>query len=318
MRAPDTAGHHPARAGGAVRGASGARARLAREVLEHYPRWLFPAPGVLALVALMVFPSGFNLYISLNEWFAASATPPQFVFLDNYLRLLTEDDAFPAAVARTLYFTAAAVGLQLVLGLGIALLLHREFGGRGAARALIMLPMMATPAAIALVWVLIYHPTLGVLNYVLALVGIPAQEWLGRSDLVIPSLVAVDTWQYTPFVALVCLAGLTALPVEPFESARIDGAGPWQVFRYVTLPLLRPTLVVAILFRIIDSLKVFDTIYIMTQGGPGRASETLNLYAFRTAFEYFHVGYGAAVSITLIAMVFVASAALIRLRRAGA
>lgn len=272
----------------------------------------------MALLAIMVFPSLFNFYISLNEWFAASAARPQFVLFDNYVRLLTEDDAFPAAVARTLYFTGLAVALQLALGLGIALLLHREFGGQSLARALIMLPMMATPAAIALVWVLIYHPTLGVLNYALSRVGIPPQEWLGRSDLVIPSLVAVDTWQYTPFVTLVLLAGLAALPLEPFESARIDGAGPWQVFRYVTLPLLRPTLVVAALFHVIDSLKVFDTIYIMTQGGPGRASETLNLYAFQTAFEYFHVGYGAAISITLIGLVFLVSGVLIRLRRAEA
>jgi multiple sugar transport system permease protein len=278
-------------------------------LLERFPDIFFPAPAVVALLAIMVFPSFFNLYISLNEWFAASASPPEFVLFDNYIRLFTEDEAFPAAIGRTLYFTVLAVGAQMLLGLGIALVLHREFRGQNLARSVFMLPMMATPAAIALVWVLIYHPTLGVINYLLSVLGISPQEWLSKSHLAIPSLALVDTWQYTPFVTMVLLAGLAAMPLEPFESARIDGAGSWQMFRYITLPLLRPTIVV------IDSLKVFDTIYVMTQGGPGRASETLNLYAFRTAFEYFHVGYAASISLTLIALVFVVSAAIFRAGR---
>jgi multiple sugar transport system permease protein len=263
----------------------------------------------------MVFPSFFNLYISLNEWFATSASPPEFVLFDNYIRLFMEDDVFPAAIAKTLYFTALAVGAEMLLGLGIALVLHREFRGQSLVRSAFMLPMMATPAAIALVWVLIYHPTLGVMNYLLSMLGISPQEWLAKSYMVIPSLALVDIWQYTPFVTMVLLAGLIAMPLEPFESAHIDGAGPWQVFWYITLPLLRPTLMVAALFRIIDSLKVFDTIFVMTQGGPGRASETLNLYAFRTAFEYFHVGYAASISLTLIVLVFVVSAAILRAGR---
>lgn len=284
-------------------------------LLERYPHWIFPAPGVLVLCAIMVFPSLFNLYISLHEWFAASAARPEFVGLENYLRILTEDDVFPAAVGLTLSFTLLAVGAELLLGLGVALILHREFRGQSLARAAFLLPMMATPAAIGLVWVLIYHPTLGVLNYLLYLGNIPPQEWLADSRLVIPSLAIVDVWQYTPFVTMVVLAGLAAIPLEPFESARIDGAGSWQLFRYITLPMLRPTLVVAALFRVIDSLKVFDTIYVMTQGGPGRASETLNLYAFRTAFEYFHVGYAAALSAILIALVVFVSVILMWLRR---
>ncbi len=286
-------------------------------LLDRYPHLIFPAPSVAALLAVMVFPSLFNLYISLTEWFAASAARPEFVGLANYVRLVTEDEVFPAAIGRTLYFTLLAVGSQILLGLGIALVLHREFRGQALVRSAFLLPTMATPTAIALVWVLIYHPTLGVLNYTLTVVGLAPQEWLARSQLVIPSLALVDTWQYTPFVALVLVAGLAAMPLEPFESARVDGAGPWQVFWYITLPLLRPTLVVAALFRVIDSLKVFDTIYVMTQGGPGRASETLNLYAFRTAFEYFHVGYGASLSLSLVLLVFLVSAALVRLRRAG-
>ena len=285
------------------------------DLLDRSPQIFFPAPAVVALLAIMVFPSFFNLYISLNEWFATSASPPEFVLFDNYIRLFTEDDVFPAAIGKTLYFTALAVGAEMLLGLGIALVLHREFRGQNLARSAFMLPMMATPAAIALVWVLIYHPTLGVMNYLLYLLGISPQEWLSKSYMVIPSLALVDTWQYTPFVTMVLLAGLIAMPLEPFESARIDGAGPWQMFWYITLPLLRPTLMVAALFRIIDSLKVFDTIYVMTQGGPGRASETLNLYAFRTAFEYFHVGYAASISLTLIVLVFVVSAAILRAGR---
>ena len=305
----DNAGGHPA---------DPPKARIAAGqpgLLERTPHIFFPAPAVVALLAIMVFPSFFNLYISLNEWFATSASPPEFVLFDNYIRLFMEDDVFPAAIAKTLYFTALAVGAEMLLGLGIALVLHREFRGQSLVRSAFMLPMMATPAAIALVWVLIYHPTLGVMNYLLSMLGISPQEWLAKSYMVIPSLALVDIWQYTPFVTMVLLAGLIAMPLEPFESAHIDGAGPWQVFWYITLPLLRPTLMVAALFRIIDSLKVFDTIFVMTQGGPGRASETLNLYAFRTAFEYFHVGYAASISLTLIVLVFVVSAAILRAGR---
>jgi multiple sugar transport system permease protein len=276
---------------------------------------LFPAPAVLVLVGIMVFPSLFNIYMSLHQWFATSAAKPEFIGLKNFAELYLRDENFLDSIWRTFYFTAFAVIVEMVLGLAIALLLNRKLKGHKIIRTLFMLPMMATPTAMALIWVLMYNPTLGVLNFLLSLLGVPPQEWLSNLHLVIPALALVDIWQYTPFVTLILLAGLATIPVEPLESARIDGASPWQVVWHIILPLLRPTMMVAALFRVIDTLKTFDTIYVMTQGGPGRASQTINLFAFQTAFEYFHIGYASAVSLSLIALVFMVSGVLIRLRR---
>jgi multiple sugar transport system permease protein len=270
---------------------------------------------VLALAGIMVFPSLFNIYMSLHEWFATGNTQPKYVGIKNFTELILRDPQFLNALWRTVYFTGFAVCIELMLGLAIALLLNRELAGHRIIRTLFMLPMMATPTAMALIWVLMYNPNLGVLNYLLELVGVPPQEWLANLYLVIPALGLVDIWQYTPFVTLILLAGLATIPAEPLESARIDGATPWQVFWHIILPLLRPTLIVAALFRVIDTLKTFDTIYVMTQGGPARASQTINQYAFQTAFEYFHVGYAAAISLALIILVFAVSGALIRFRR---
>lgn len=283
--------------------------------IDRNARWLFPAPAVLVLTGLMVFPIGYNIYMSLHQWFASSVVGPRFVGVANFIEILTGDLSFREAVVRTLYFTVLCVGLQLFLGTAIALVLNREFAGQGAVRTLLMLPMIATPAAMALIWVMMYHPTLGVLNYLLSLIGIPPQVWLANPGLVIPALAIVDTWEYTPFVALILLAGLASAPIEPLECARIDGANWWQVVWHISLPLLRPAIVVAALFRTIDSLKMFDIIFVMTYGGPGRASETLNLLTYKTAFEYYQLGYASALSLALVVLVAGVSLALVALRK---
>lgn len=289
--------------------------RRVAAMAECHAAWVFPAPALLALIALAGLPMLFNVYLSLQEWFVSGQI--RFAGLENFRRIFLEDEAFREAAARTVYFTALAVSAQLVLGMAIALLLHREFRGRRVLRAVFVLPMVTTPVAAGMVWVLLYHSTLGPLNYVLTSLALPAVEWLSDERVVLPALALVDTWQYTPFVVVILLAGLASLPGEPFESARIDGANWVQTFWYLTLPLLRPTIMVAVLFRSIDSLKNFDVIYVMTQGGPGRASETMNLYNFRVGFEYFHLGYAAALALVLTLLVLATSALILRSRRAA-
>ena len=159
------------------------------------------------------------------------------------------------------------------------------------------MPMMATPVAIALVWTMMFHPQLGVLNYLLSLVGLPPQLWVFHPATVIPSLVLVETWQWTPLVMLIVLGGLAAIPTEPYESAQIDGASVWQMFRYITLPLITPFLFIAGMIRMIDAVKSFDIIFAITQGGPGSASETINLYLYSVAFIYYDLGYGSAIAV---------------------
>jgi multiple sugar transport system permease protein len=175
--------------------------------------------------------------------------------------------------------------------------------------------MMATPVAIALVWTMMFHPQLGVLNYLLSLVGLPPQLWVFHPATVIPSLVLVETWQWTPLVMLIVLGGLAAIPAEPYESAQIDGAGVWQMFRYITLPLVMPFLFIAGMIRMIDAVKSFDIIFAITQGGPGSASETINLYLYSVAFIYYDLGYGSAIAVVFFILIVVLAAVLLYLRQ---
>lgn len=284
------------------------------EFLDRHFFRLLPLPAALGIGLLILFPLAFNLYMSLQAWFVSSATPPEFVGLRNFAEILGKDTRFWNSLWITVQFTGIGVFLELALGLAIALYLHRDFVGRGVVRTVLLLPMVSTPAAIALIWVVMFNPSLGVLNHLLSLVGVKPLLWLGHPATALPSLIFMDVWKWTPFMVLILHAGLQSLPTTPFEAARIDGAAGWQLFRYVTLPLLRPSIAVALIFRTMDSLKTFDTIYVMTEGGPNNASEVLNVYAFQVGFKYFHMGYASALAVVLLVVVFGVNLLLIRAR----
>ncbi len=283
--------------------------------VEQHPVLVFTLPAATVVFVLMVFPVFYTVYMSLHSWFASSLTVPEFIGLQNFKRAFTQDERFRNAIWLTLYFTALATALQLVLGVSLALLLNRPFRGKGFFRSIFLLPMVATPVAIALVWMMMYNPTLGVMNYLVGLVGLGPYTWVSDVRFVIPALAVVDTWEWTPLITLITLAGLATLPLEPYESALIDGATPAQMFWRITLPLLRPTIIVALLFRSIDCLKTFDIIYVMTAGGPGFASETLNVYTFQVGLFYFHIGYACSLLVILFALVLGVSLVLIKVRR---
>ena len=302
-------------AGAAEAGPPGTIQRLSAFVDRRLPL-LFPLPAVLFVLVLMVFPIVYNLRLSLTEWSMSAVRPPAHVGLRNYTTFLFDDPRFWPAVWRTFYFTVLAVGIETILGVTIALLLNREFKARGAVRTLLLLPVVATPVAVGLMWLLLFEPTIGFINYVLSRLGLPPQPWLASAGQVIPSLVLVDVWQWTPMMVLLVMAGLATLPSDPFEAAVVDGATPLQILTRVTLPLLRPTVVAAIMLRAIDALKTFDIIYTMTQGGPGFASETLNVYAFTTAFLYFRMGSAASLLVLFFVLVLAVTVLLARLRKA--
>jgi multiple sugar transport system permease protein len=285
--------------------------------IEQHPVLLFTLPAVVVVFVLMVFPVFYTLYMSLHSWFASSLTRPEFIGLQNFKRAFVQDERFRNAIWLTIYFTALATAMQLVLGVSLALLLNRPFRGKGFFRSIFLLPMVATPVAIALVWMMMYNPTLGVMNYLVGLVGLGPYKWASDVRIVIPALAVVDTWEWTPLITLITLAGLATLPLEPYESALIDGATPAQMFWRITLPLLRPTIIVALLFRSIDCLKTFDIIYVMTGGGPGFASETLNVYTFQVGLFYFHIGYASSLLVILFALVLGVSLILIKVRRSA-
>jgi multiple sugar transport system permease protein len=277
---------------------------------------LLLAPALVAIVAVMGFPLVYLCYMSLHKWSLIGYAAPAFVGTSNFTALIG-DERFTQSLFRTLYFTALGLATNLPAGLGVALLLNQDFFGRGFLRALLIFPMVATPVAMGLVWVVMLDPSLGIVRYLFGLARITNPPlWLSDTNWVIPTLVAVDAWMWTPMVALICSAGLAALPIEPFEAATVDGASAWQRFRYLTLPLLMPMLLVAAILRLMDLLKVIDIVYVMTGGGPGHASETINLYNYLVALSYDKIGYGSAVALVLFALVLFATLALIRLRRA--
>jgi multiple sugar transport system permease protein len=294
-----------------------ASGRLGRWAHRH-AAWVFPAPAVLLVAAIIAYPVIYTVWMSLQEWFISSLTPPKFAGLANYQKILLSDDRFRGAFFRTIWFTTVVVAGELVLGLSMALLFNREFWGRGLLRTLAILPMVATPTAISLVFVMMYHPTLGVANYLLTVVGLPPFKWTYSSQTALYALAVVDIWEWTPLIMLIALAGLASLPREPYEAADIDGATTLQAFWHITLPLLRPTLVVAVLFRAIDALKTFDVIYVMTQGGPANSTETINVLLFNQAFSYFNMGYASSMAVALFAIVMGASLLLIKVRRTAA
>ncbi len=268
-------------------------------------------PALLVVGADIVFPWAFTVWMSAFDWTIGSAA--HFVGFDNYTQLAT-NKRFLESILHTFYFTLLAVVFPLILGTIAALIFHREFPLRGMLRSIFTMPMMATPVAVALVWTMMFHPQQGVLNYLLSLVGLPPSLWVYSPTWVIPSLVLVEIWHWTPLIMLIVLGGLAALPTEPYESARLDGASEWQLFRYITLPLLAPFLIVAAVIRTIDALKAFDTIYVISQGGPGTASETINLYLYLQAFAFYNVGNASAVVVVFFVIILALALLLLHVR----
>lgn len=273
---------------------------------------LFVIPAVVATVMAILFPWLYTIYMSLHEW--RVGFPREWVGLDNYANLL-HDARFREAIGRTFLFTAMAVVFPVLLGVVAAVFFHQEFRWQGLFRVIFMMPMMATPVAIALVWTMMFHPQLGVLNFLLSKVGLPPSLWVYSPETVIPSLVVIETWQWTPLVMLIVLGGLASLPTEPLESAVVDGANPLQIFRDITLPLVLPFIMVAVVLRTIDALKAFDTIFTITQGGPGTASETINIYLYLQAFSFYRIGHASAVVVVFFGIIVACSLVMLSVRQ---
>jgi multiple sugar transport system permease protein len=270
--------------------------------LDKNIKWAFTLPAVLFVLIMMAFPIFYTFRISFFDWSMSAANPSTWVGLENYKQLLTEG-RFWNAVSSTFYFTGLSLVMETLLGTAIALVLYRNFRGKNLAKTIFLLPMVATPVAMGLVWLLIYEPSIGSANAVLHLIGLKPVDWLGSAHQVIPSLAIIDIWQWTPMISLIVMAGLSTLPQEPYEAADVDGASAWQKLILITLPLLRPTIMVAVMLRLIDVLKTFDIIYATTQGGPGNASETLNIYSYVQGFQYFKLGMASSLLVIFFSIV---------------
>jgi len=268
-------------------------------------KWVFAAPAMIFVALLLVFPVVWTLYLSFTNSKGSVRAPFDFTGFENYFTVLTDTERFWPAVGRTAYFTGGALVFEVILGIAIALLLWKPFKGERLVRVAILLPLVATPVAVGMMWRLIFEPNIGFANEFLSWFGIPAQPWLSSPDTALSTLVFVDVWQWTPMVTLIILAGLTALPEEPDEAARVDGANWWQRLWYVTLPLLAPTITAAVVLRGIDALKTFDILYATKGKGGGsfHEVETLNIYAYGLSFDYNRYGQASTVLILFFLMI---------------
>ncbi|MFN3284941.1 MAG: carbohydrate ABC transporter permease [bacterium] len=277
---------------------------------------LLVGPSLLILLAVSTVPLLLLLGASL---FRIELTRPWvggFAGLANYAAML-EDSRFWHSLQVTAVYTLSTVVLQVCLGLAFALALFPAVRGQGLLRVAVLLPMILTPVVVGLVWrTLLLTPRYGLLDYLSILLGLGSHSWLGDPQLALGAVIVMHTWQWTPFVFLVLAAALASLPVEPYEAALVDGATAWQRFRFLTLPLLRPAIVTVVVIRLIIALRAFDAIYAATGGGPGTATEILNLYAYRVAFNSLNLGYGAALTTTLLLLTLAATAVFGRVRGA--
>ena len=263
--------------------------------------FLMLAPAVLVLAALTLFPIGYVIYLSLTD-LGVNSPDGAFIGLDNY-RTIAADPDFWDSLRVTGFFTCGAVIAEFVLGFGMALLLNRRLRGVGLVRTLMLLPMVMTPVIVGLTWRMLFSPIYGILDFLLGRLGLGQPGWLDDSHIALISVIGVDVWQWTPFMFLLLTAGLQSLPLEPFEAARVDGAGPVATFLHLTLPMMRNIILIALIFRAIDAFDTFDIIWVLTNGGPGTSTQTLTIYNYFQSFRWFNFGYGAALSVVMLAIV---------------
>lgn len=267
----------------------------------------FLGPTLLILLGMLAFPVVYVLNVSLRDYSLTDPAAGQaFVGFENYVSLLT-GDAFYSALWKSVLFTFGSVALSFVLGLAIALLLNRQdIYGTGLTRTAILIPLILTPLVIGATYRFMLGYDIGIINEVLGFIGLRT-TFLADPQWAFASIIFVDVWQWTPFAVLVLLAGLESLPEEPFEAVRVDGASPWSEFRYMTMPLLAQPIAVVLLIRTMDAFREFDKIFIMTNGGPGTATQTLPIFLYRAGFQNFNMGFAAATGVLMLIIVTIVS-----------
>jgi multiple sugar transport system permease protein len=278
------------------------RVRGRRVGSERRLATLLLLPSVGFLLLMTIFPTIYSLWMSTQQYNLSRPDLAHFVGLRNYGQLLS-DDIFWKAVRITLTFSVSVLVLQFLIGFFIANLFDRERRGMNLLRTLFIIPVFASPVALGLTWRYMYQPGYGLINYLLESVGLPRVNWLASTEWALPAVIVADVWQWTPFVALILLAGMQSISPEITEAAELDGLTRFQYLWRIVLPLLTPIIVVVGLIRLIDALKTFDLIYIITRGGPGTATYTLPLHAYATGFASFLMGPSAATAWVVVIIV---------------
>jgi len=295
---------------------SAATAALSLEAQERRFAFALLGPAVVVLLLTTTAPLVYLLWSSLNRIELAMPWLSGFAGLDNYAKM-GSDPRFWNSLLLTAVYTGATVVLQVVIGLALALLVLQIPRGQAVLRIAAILPIVLAPVVVGLFWrTLVLSPDVGLVDLVTRTLGLGSHNWLGDPQLALISVIAIHTWQWTPFAFLVLLATLATLPPDVFEAARLDRANALQRFRHITLPLIRPAVVMVVILRVMTALSAFAAIFAATGGGPGSATEILNLYAYRTSFTELNLGYGSALAVVLLSITLAVSYAMFRLRRA--
>ena len=283
-----------------------------RKFLRQIEPAFYIAPSFAVMAVILIYPLGYSLWLSFHRWTLRTFKQGiPFIGLENYRQLFTSPE-FWSSLRITFTFVLLAITFEFALGMALALLLNHDLKAKGLIRSFILLPMMCTNVVIGLTWRLLFNYEFGIINYYLTQLGFGPVEWLSSPKIALWSVILVDVWNTTSFVALMLLAGLQSLPEEPFEAARIDGANSLQTFLYLTLPLLRQTILVALLWRLIDTFRIFDVVYLLTAGGPARATETVSIYIYRYGFQAFNLGFASAASYIMIVIMLLIAGVMAR------
>ncbi len=276
--------------------------------------WLMTAPALAALLLVILFPVFWALFTSVHEYTLLAPNFDTFTGTENYGKALA-DKEFRHTLGLTAFFVAAVVVLEFLLGFLIALMLNTVERGKSIYYGILLCPLLMNPVIVGLIWRMFLHPSLGIVNYLLSTIGVPPVNWLGSTSVALWTIVMVDIWHQVSFMVVLLLAGLAALPREPYEAARVDGASVVQSFRHITLPLMMPVIVVTLLIRVIFAVRTYDLIYIMTRGGPGVATDFVSYFIYRTAFVSLDVGKASAMSVILMIVILLLTGYLNRYMR---
>ena len=271
-------------------------------MIEKHAKWVFLAPAILIIVVIGVYPLIHALWASLTKASAFSLAMTQFVGLDNYSKIL-ENWRFWNTLKVTGLFVLICVPIELILGFIIALAFDTDSRLLARARAIFIIPTMIAPVAVAILWRLMYQPQIGIINFLIEKIGLQPQMWLAEPKIALFSAALVDIWQWTPFMFLILLAGLRGLPKEVLEAGSVDGTSYLQSVLLIRIPLLRNVILIATLLRFLDAIRTFDTIYVLTYGGPASATDLYSMLTFREAFKFFHLNLASALSIVFLIMV---------------
>ena len=288
-------------------------------MLGHMRQWanrniggLFLAPSFLIIILICAFPLIYSIYMSFFSWELASPLPKRFIGVENYLNIF-QDSRFWFSLLRSIYIVGIGAILQMVLGFSLGILLNREFKGRNILTSFFLIPVVISPVVIAFMWKMIYSEQYGPLNYILNVVFyLKSVPWLSNTSVALLSIVIANSWEWFPLILLVTMGGLQNIPDDYIHAAQIDGASGWQITRWIIIPLLAPVLLTITLIRVIEDFKLFDLIYVLTHGGPGMSTETLNYLTYLKGFKFFSFGYSSALSILQMIVVIGIAALLVK------